>query len=305
MSRQVLITGATGMLGRQLMATAPKDYSVMGWSHSDIRPGLDAVDAVSATQVDGFFAEHSLDVCIHTVAWPDVQKCENDEEGAYLVNSVTTENIAAACRRHGVRLIHMSTEYVFDGTLEAGYSEDAEPNPLQTYGRTKLVAERRAVAVPEHLIVRLPVLYGEVAQNLKPLWVPTLLTTLTRGSTVKLDDRFERQPTWAYDVAQTLWHLVETDVRGVIHVASQEGMTKYAWGLLLASAAGLDLSGIEPDRGTPFVSGIPKPLRPWLLTRRLEQTGVPPLPGLSHRAQAYLNSVPAGTALGSLSSFVE
>lgn len=99
MSRHVLITGATGMLGRQLMATAPKDYSVMGWSHSDLRPGLDAIDAVSATQVDGFFAEHSLDVCIHTIAWPDVQKCENDEEGAYLVNSVTTENVAAACRR--------------------------------------------------------------------------------------------------------------------------------------------------------------------------------------------------------------
>jgi dTDP-4-dehydrorhamnose reductase/S-adenosylmethionine synthetase len=228
---------------------------------------------------------------VHCVASPDVEACERDPQLAHLLNAVTTENVAQACARYGTKLVYLSTEYVFDGTSPDGYREDDAPNPLQTYGATKLLGERHAALVPGALTVRLPVLYGDPVPGRAPTWLEAMLEALSQGNLVELDDRYERRPTWSHDVAAVLARVIADDLTGTLHVASREGATKYAWGRAVAEAAGLPTDLLRPSHPPPGPpGGIRKPERPWLRTDRLESFGLRPPAGIRGRAADYLRS---------------
>ncbi|GAB3444968.1 SDR family oxidoreductase [Streptomonospora sediminis] len=308
MSRHILVTGASGMLGSRVMTafrtagpgdTAQRESAggtghntVAGWSYRREAPGLHRIDAASADQVDRYFAEHRPQVCVHCIAAPDVQACERDPRMAHLLNTVTTENVALACARHGTKLVYISTEYVFGGSAGGGsgrgYREDDSPGPLQAYGDTKLRGERCAARAPGALTVRLPVLYGDPVPDRAPTWLEAMLDALEQGRPVDLDDHYERQPTWSHDVAAVLTRAVADDLSGVLHVAAQEGATKYAWGRLVAEAAGYRPDLLRP--AAPAPGGAARPERPWLSTERLESLGLRPPPGISRRAADHLRS---------------
>ncbi|MDH6623094.1 dTDP-4-dehydrorhamnose reductase [Streptomyces sp. LBL] len=288
------------MLGTEVLSvlgTGP-GKEVTGWSRMGADYGHRPVDATSAQQVVSAFADQDFDVCVHCVANADVQQCQDDPQAARQVNAETTRIVAESCARHGVKLVYISTEYVFDGTAENGYAESDTPAPLQIYGRTKREGELHASRVPGHLIVRLPVLYGARVAGRGPTWTEKLLHALERHEPVELDDRFERQPTWTHDVAVTLKRAVEADLDGVLHVAAQEGLTKYAWGRKIAEATGMPVSLVRPANTSSEAPVIPKPARPWLRTERLEGLGVRPPGGVSHRLSPFLRSIgvlsPAG-----------
>jgi len=281
------------MLGSHVLAVLSAKNDVAGWSHSSDRAPLHRIDATSAQQVDHFFRTHTPEICVHCIASPDVQACERDPDMAERLNARTTEHVARACTEHGAKLVYISTEYVFDGTAVDGYTEDSQPRPLQTYGRTKLRGEEHAAQVPHHLTVRLPVLYGGPVLGRERTWIEALLRSLEQGLPVELDDHFERQPTWAHDVATVLNRAIDEDLEGILHVATQEGLTKFAWGVKLAEAAGLPSSLVRPAPVPAVTSGPPKPARPWLQTHRLQRLGIPPPAGLSERATAYLRSIRA------------
>ncbi len=288
---KVLVTGAGGMLGSSVMAALRTKHQVAGWSRSQDGPDLYSVDATHSTQVARFFDENRPDVCVHCIAAADVQACEQDPDMAYETNVRTTENVALACVRQAVKLVYISTEYVFDGASQVGYSEDDAPNPLQTYGRTKLLGEERASSVPHHLTVRLPVLYGSPVPGRSRGWIESLLLLLRQGRTVELDDGVERQPTWTVDVATVLEQAIAERVTGVLHVASRERLTKLAWGRKIAEAAGLPRSLVQPAPSAPDAQGVPRPARPWLLTDQLEQLGIRPPADVSHRVVPYVRSL--------------
>ncbi|WNG35397.1 SDR family oxidoreductase [Archangium violaceum] len=290
-SRKILVTGASGLLGSHVLAVLSAKNDVVGWSHSADRAPLHRLDATNARQVDQFFRTHKPEICVHCIASPDVLACERDPDMADRLNAQTTEHVARACTESGAKLVYISTEYVFDGTAVDGYTEDSQPRPLQTYGRTKLRGEEHAAQVPHHLTVRLPVLYGGPVQDRKPTWIESLLRSLEQGVPVELDDHFERQPTWSYDVATVLARAIDQDLEGILHVATQEGLTKFAWGVKLAEAAGLPSSLVRPSTAPPESSGPRKPARPWLHTHRLQQLGIPSPPGVSERVAAYLRSL--------------
>ena len=238
---QVLITGASGFLGSRVLARIP---SAIGWHHHRAAPNTVPVDITDARAVDRFFAEHRIDVCIHCAANPNIDSCEAGPAAAHRLNVEGTRHVA----RQKVRLIHISTDYVFDGAL-AAYIEEDPPAPLQVYGRTKAEAEAIAAAAPGSLIVRLPLLYAAPPQA---------------GA---LDDTALRQPTHVDDVAAILARLVDTNVTGILHVAANKGTTKYQWALRHAP----DASKIHRAPPTPN-----RPLRSWLSTDKLEslQLGV-------------------------------
>ncbi|MBR8741084.1 SDR family NAD(P)-dependent oxidoreductase [Nocardiopsis sp. MG754419] len=300
MSRHMLVTGASGMLGSRMVAALraeiPGDRkapgaegahnTVTGWSYRREAPGLRSVDATSEEQVDRYFAEYTPQVCVHCVAAPDVQVCERSPRTAYLLNTTSTENVARACERYGTKLVYISTEYVFDGSADGGYREDDAPAPLQSYGETKLLGEHRAALAPGALTVRLPVLYGDPVPHREPTWLEAMLEAIGRGRHVGLDDHYVRQPTWSHDVAALVARAVSLDLTGVLHVAAQEGATKYGWGRLVAEAAGLSPDLLLPTRPEP--GGALRPERPWLLTERLESLGLRPPPGVRDRAADYL-----------------
>ncbi|MBQ1082036.1 SDR family oxidoreductase [Nocardiopsis sp. B62] len=302
MSRNILVTGASGMLGSRVMRAfrtgVPEDTqfpetvnTVTGWSYRNDAPGLHRVDATSPEQVNRYFADHTPQVCVHCVAAPDVQVCERAPRTAHLLNAKTTENVALACERYGAKLVHISTEYVFDGSASDGYREDDTPAPLQTYGETKLLGEHHAALAPGALTVRLPVLYGDPVPHRAPTWLEAMLEALGQGHSVDLDDHYERQPTWSHDVAAILARAIADDLTGVLHVATQEGATKYEWGRIVAEAAGLSPDLLRPTQPAP--GGVVRPERPWLRTERLESLGLLPPPGISRRAVDYLHSTGA------------
>ena len=239
---QILVTGASGFLGSRVLAAIP---SAIGWHHHRPAPKTIPVDITNAQEVDRFFAEHKIDVCIHCAADPNINSCEADPAAAQRLNVEGTRNIA----RQNVRLLHISTDYVFDGALEA-YREEDQPAPLQVYGRTKAQAEAVAAAAPGSLIVRLPLLYAEPPQ------------------TGALDDTAIRQPTHVDDVAAILAKLAVTNLTGILHVAASQGITKYQWALLHAP----DPSQLKRAQPAPN-----RPLRSWLLTHKLAalNLGVP------------------------------
>ncbi|MEW2343209.1 SDR family oxidoreductase [Streptomyces griseoaurantiacus] len=292
MPAKVLLTGAGGLLGGAVLPALRARHEVVGWSRSRPAPDLYSVDATRSTEVDRFFDAHRPDVCVHCVAAPDVAACERDPDMAHALNVRTTENVARACARQAVRLVYLSTEFVFDGKSETGYAEDDVPNPLQMYGRTKLLGEERASEVPEHLIVRLPVLYGAPVPGRGRGWIERMLLALSEGRTVELDDRVERQPTWTEDVAAVLEEAVARRETGVLHAASRERLTKLAWGRKLAEAAGLPGTLLRPARAVPEGQEVPRPARPWLLTDRVEQRGMRVPAGVSHHAESYVRSLP-------------
>lgn len=244
---KILITGASGFLGGRLLALLD---AAVGWHHRNAAPNTVRVDITNAAEVAGYFSDNDISVCVHCAANPNVDACEADPEGAERLNVEGTRHVAAACATSQARLIHISTDFVFDGAQES-YAEEDEPAPLQVYGRTKARAEAIARAVPGSLIVRLPLLYG-----------PEFAAKLQAGNEVALDDTAWRQPTHVDDAAAVLARLIDTNVTGTLHVGANKGTTKYEWALRLAPDAS------KVHRAPPAPN---RPRRSWLSTRKLEQ----------------------------------
>ena len=242
----ILVTGASGFLGSRVLALLG---AATGWHHRHAGPNTVAVDITDAAEVERYFSENHVDVCIHCAANPNVNSCEADPIAAERLNVEGTRHVAAACSTAKARLIHISTDYVFDGARES-YCEEDPPAPLQVYGRTKAQGEALAAAVPGSLIVRLPLLYG-----------PEFAAKLRAGEEAALDDTAWRQPTHVDDAAAVLARLVDAKLAGILHVAADKGTTKYAWALRLAPDPGkIHRSPPAPNR----------PLRSWLSTRKLQ-----------------------------------
>ncbi len=242
----VLVTGASGFLGSRIMRALP---SAIGGHFRRAGVNTVPVDITSPPEVGYFFDHHHIDVCIHCAANPSVDSCEADPVAAHILNVEGTRNVAGACAASNVRLIHISSDYVFNGALEA-YTEEDQPAPLQVYGQTKAAAEYFVQQVPGSLIVRLPLLYG-----------PEFAEKLRSGEALALDDTAWRQPTHVDDAAAVLARLAGTDVTGILHVAANKGTTKYQWALGLAP----DPSKIRRAAPSPG-----RPSRSWLATRKLE-----------------------------------
>ncbi len=132
---------------------------------------LDITDAAAVSAAVGRFADEAVvaagrGLVINAAAYTDVERAEDDEERAFAVNDAGARNVAEAAARHGLGLVHVSTDFVFDGTKEGAYTETDEPRPLNAYGRTKLAGERSVMAAcPEALLVRTAWVYGPGGNN--------------------------------------------------------------------------------------------------------------------------------------------
>ena len=247
MSR-VLVTGATGMLGTDL-CVALSQHEVTALS----RVELDVCDpdAVAAA-VSGHH------VVINAAAYTKVDDAETHEDEAYRVNALGAENIARAAATCGARMIHVSTDYVFDGRATSPYAEDAPRNPISAYGRTKAAGEERVLAAHPlgTAIVRTAWLHGAHGPN----FVDTIRRLATERETLSVVDDQQGQPTWSRDVAHRLVELVDLGVPAGIFHATNSGQTTW-WGLARAifELTGLDPQRVEATDSSNFVRPAPRP----------------------------------------------
>lgn len=195
---KVWLVGSKGMLGRHVASALAAER--VGNVQSDRE-----VDITEPFTVRGFLHEHKPSWVINCAAYTEVDAAEDDEPTARKLNADGPEVLARECRLLGCHLIHISTDYVFDGTLDRPYRENDKPNPLGVYGRTKLDGEQRVRSeLTEHLIVRTAWLYGDTGNN----FVDTMIRLMRERQSVSVVNDQIGSPTYAEDLARALVSLV-------------------------------------------------------------------------------------------------
>jgi dTDP-4-dehydrorhamnose reductase len=203
----ILVVGANGMLGRDMLA-------LLGDAARGV--DIDEIDITSLESTERILRTLRPDTVINCAAYTDVDGCESDAETAMQVNGEGVAHLAMASLGIGARLVHVSTDYVFDGGKGSPYVEDDAPCPLCVYGESKLAGELNAVFNPDHLIVRTQWLYGLHGRN----FVETMLRLAGEKDELTVVDDQVGSPTWTVDLAHAILALLKTGHRGVYHAAN-------------------------------------------------------------------------------------
>lgn len=214
-----LVTGAAGQLGHDvtaLLTAHREDLTAFTRAELDITDGPSVAAAVAAVKPD---------VVVNCAAWTAVDAAETHEDAALAINGQGAGQVAAACAAVGATLVHVSTDYVFDGGAAAPYAEDAPTEPRSAYGRTKLAGEQHVLAaLPENAyIVRTAWLYGAHGKN----FVHTMLRLARNGTSPGVVDDQRGQPTWTHDVATQIFALIGTGAPAGIYHATSSGETTW------------------------------------------------------------------------------
>ena len=272
---RILITGATGLLGRAVYAQLKenKDYHVTGTGFSRAKPPVVKLNLTDAETSASFLSKEKPDWIIHCAAErrPDVSKA--DPEGSERLNVGVTRMLAVNAAELGSGMLYISTDYVFDGT-NPPYYPDCRPNPLNFYGRTKLEGEKAVQEVVDnHIILRVPILYGtEVYPSESSISSIAVSLMGNRGGT--FDDVAVRYPTNTRDVACVIAEILSYSgrsgsLKGIYHFSGNECMTKYQMALAMADFMDIGKECISPDKKGS--GGADRPKDSHLDTEKLEK----------------------------------
>ncbi len=226
---KALITGANGQLGWSLQQTAPSGTELICTDVAEL-------DICDAAAVDAFVAEHNPDLILNAAAYTAVDKAESEEALALRINAEAVANLAAAARTHNARLVHVSTDFVFDGVSGIPYAPDAPTAPVSAYGRTKLAGEQ--AAGEGALIVRTAWVYAPKGHN----FVRTMLRLMAERDEVRVVADQIGTPTYAPDLAAALWALSAKGVTGIHHYTDSGAASWYDFAVAIQEeglAAGL------------------------------------------------------------------
>lgn len=234
---RVLITGAAGQLGTDLLAvcrTAGDDVAAADRA---------ALDVTSRDAVLGVLTSWRPDVVVNCAAWTAVDACEAEPERALLANGLAVRWLAEGCQRVGAHLVQVSTDYVFDGTLDRPYHEWDEPNPQSSYGRSKLAGEREALALGAGAaVVRTSWVCGRHGANM----VKTILRLAGERDRLAFVDDQRGCPTFTHDLASLLRRIAIDRRSGVIHATNQGAVSWYEFAREVVAAMGKDPAMVDP-----------------------------------------------------------
>ena len=282
---RVLVTGALGMLGSVLVPGLQPEHQVYGVDQKEF-------DISQESAVTSAFRELRPEFVFHLAALTDVDGCESNPGKAEQVNSVGTRNVARACAEIGAGMLHVSTDYVFDGRGNRPYREDDAPNPLSAYGLTKLRGERHVQAlVARHMIVRSSWLYGPRGKN----FVSTILKAARERAELRVVSDQRGSPTYTRHLAGKLRELMAAQVYGVFHVTGSGNCSWFEF-----AEAIVQLGGYPQVRVLPISTreGGRLALRPAfsvLENRRLAECSLDALPDWKTGLAEYLEEGwPAG-----------
>lgn len=201
MGHKILITGGNGQLAQALAQVFTDN------NHEFLAPGSDVLDITNYQSMLNYLNQHPVDFWINAAAYTDVNRAETEQERAYKVNSLALRMIADICRDLNIFLIHISTDYVFDGNSKCPYSENASPNPLNNYGLSKLLGEFNILnsQIPA-LILRSSWIYSNRGKN----FFLTMTKLLSNSRQIKVVNDQIGSPTYAPDLAQAILQLIQS-----------------------------------------------------------------------------------------------
>ncbi|HPW69222.1 MAG: dTDP-4-dehydrorhamnose reductase [Deltaproteobacteria bacterium] len=279
---KILITGSRGLLGQEVAEVCRNlGDEVLA---TDIASPSAPLDITSPAAVRGFLAANRPDWVVNCAAFTDVDGCEEKEDLAFELNARAPGLLARACEEHGAKLLHVSTDYVFDGEKLGPYEEDDAPNPLSVYGKSKRAGEISIQEGIEHyLIIRPQWLFGSHGRN----FVSTILGLAQERDTLSVVNDQWGSPTYSKDLARALRVLIDCDARGVFHVRNRG---KATWFDLARRA--IDLLGLSTRVVPVDTSAFPRPARrPMngiLSTRRFTRTTGKVMPSWQISLKSYI-----------------
>ncbi|KYH34461.1 dTDP-4-dehydrorhamnose reductase [Clostridium tepidiprofundi DSM 19306] len=239
---KVLITGARGQLGSQIIDIIKKGESEIGnidfsYKNAEIK-GIDVeeLDITDENAVIEYFGAFNPDIVINPAAYTDVDGCETNEELAYKVNSLGARNIAIACEKCKSKLIHISTDYVFSGDGQVPYREYDLTNPMSVYGKTKLLGEEYVRQFCSRgFIVRTAWLYGYNGQN----FVKTIMKLAKKREKIDVVNDQRGNPTNAEDLAHHILKIALTEEYGIYHCTGKGECSWYDFACKIVEYAGI------------------------------------------------------------------
>ncbi len=217
----ILVTGAAGQLG-QCLQIAAKAYPN---HHFSFKNSTD-LDIASAEAIESIFSQQKYDFCINSAAYTNVEKAESEPERAFLINAEAVKNLAKTCKKYQTKLIHVSTDYVFDGQKEESYSEEDKVNPINVYGASKLKGEKYILEILEtYFIIRTSWLYSQFGHN----FFKTILQKAKEEATLNITTEQKGNPTNANDLAALILKIIEkkSEAYGIYHFSNLEKATWY------------------------------------------------------------------------------
>lgn len=245
---KILVTGAGGQLGRELATLLPER------SHEVVAPAHEELDVSDGASVDRAVAHHSPDLVVNAAAYTDVDGCETEADTAYAVNALGPRNLAQACESVGCELLHVGTNYVFDGHREEPYAPYDLPNPESVYAKTKLAGEEYV----RHLstrwyVVRTAGVYGE-GHN----FVRTMLRVGRERDSLKVKADEYIAPTYARDLAGGIAEIIEGGRYGTYHVTNSGSCSWYEFAVEIFRLAGIEVE-VSPVPGSEYPLPAPRP----------------------------------------------
>ncbi|XP_063970423.1 methionine adenosyltransferase 2 subunit beta-like isoform X1 [Lytechinus pictus] len=262
--KKILITGASGLFGRELFKTfQDSGWDVLGLAYTRAKGNLRKVDLTDSKAIQDVIMGYQPDVVIHAAAERRTDVVERDPQTVQKLNVGATAQIAAICEKLGILLVYISTNYVFDGT-KPPYKPSDEPNPLNKYGQSKRDGEIATLKnYPGAVILRLPLLYGSI-ERLNESAATYLLHQIQDTSKVlELCDYQQRRPTHVRDVASVVIQLAQRHckgegVSGILHWNTSEQLTRYQMALIITDIFKLPMDHLIPNPNPPS-TGTPRP----------------------------------------------
>ena len=281
--KRILVIGAKGMLGRDLMEVfrASSSDEVIGWDidEVDIRIEKDTVEKISRLRPE---------VVVNLAAFTHVDECESQVEKAFAVNAEGMRHVALGAVKCRAKVVYISTDYVFDGEKDEPYVENDSPNPLNVYGWSKLQGERYVQQLTEDgLIVRTQWLFGKHGNN----FVTFILRQAREKKELSIVDNQTGSPTYTVDLAKAISALVQHDAKGIFHVANSGTCSWFAFAQSILESSGMAGVSIRPISSKELNRPAIRPPYSGLNCQKLKQVTGMTLRPWSEALRDYVHSL--------------
>ena len=280
-----LITGANGQLGYDLRRVIPEKHKILGFSKSEL-------DITDFDKVRKILKDVKPDVVINCASYNNVDEAEDKVEEAFRVNAYAVKVMAETCSEIKSLFVNISTDYVFDGKKNKPYEEKDEPNPLSSYGLSKLLGEMFTKRCDRFILVRSPGLYGiwgsRISGRSYRNFPERVIENLKSGVQMRVVVDRISAPVYTYELAQKIYEVIEKGIYGLLHIGQKGEISWFDFASKIADILNLDKKLLVPVKGEELNSKAMRPSYSVLRNTVLEENGIDDLSDIETALKKYI-----------------